>query len=135
MPTYTNNSNVTYPLSNEGEGVKRFIKPGETIETRAYYNLPNLNLDSADPYEEFIGSSGRETIDSTTGITLTSNGFPWIECDCNGPTIIYYNSLSTLPEYRPAGLFLINNTDNTANQIIIKTVSGTATLTYSVKKE
>ena len=136
MPTYTNNSTTTtYMLSNETGPNKSYIRPGETKTTRAYYNFPNLNLDSHEPYEEFIGSSGRETIDSTTGITLTCNTFEWIECDCNGPTVIYYNSLSTLPEYRPAGLFLINNKDNTANQIIIKTVSGTATLTYSVKKE
>lgn len=135
MPTYTNNSNKTYPLSNELASNNRFIKPGETKETRAYYNFPDLNLDTISPIIEFIGYSDRTTIDSTTGITLTTNEYKWIELDANGPIKIWYNSVDTTPEYRPAGLMLINNQDNTANQIIIKTIAGDATLTYSVKKE
>lgn len=135
MPTYTNNSNNIYVLEYETDSNNRIIKPSETKTTRAYYNFVNLNLDSGEPYETFIGSSDRVVIDDITGITLPTNGFDWIECDCTTAVKVYYNSTTTTPEYRPAGLFLINNTDNTASQITVKTVGGTGTLTYSVKRE
>lgn len=135
MPTYRNDSNVKYHLSNETSSLKRFIEPGETLETIAYYNYPNLVLTLDTPYQEFIGSSDQVSIESVTGVELTTNGYPWIECDVNTPVLVYYNSETTTPERRGVGVFLINNQDNKANKIIIKTIAGTGTLIYSVKKE